>query len=147
MIYLAAVIILVLVVLIFLKKRPEKMQSHLDDIDTQEGFIKLYEDPLMKDLVFQTNGPRIFVVKAQVKSLHLKSSGEKVQVWNIRQGSNIASSVSDFYTNTVYTTPPHLRNANFNMDLVASVGPGEELKTNRLPSIKKVLVIIGDEDL
>lgn len=118
-------------------------------------FIRLHESFNLKNLVFDyepvfddpTSMYLRTVVKANIKSIDInlpkKNDGldsiRTVEIWNIYNGDNTASSESDFYN--MFTEPDFARRANdAKYKLITKVSAGNRIVLNVDEPIKKVFV-------
>lgn len=85
-----------------------------------------------------------FALRGDVKGIDVNLPiGEEsyIEIWNVRAGQTLASTASDFYENTIYTTPSYLRGVSPNLTLIARVRAGERYLSSDLPVIHKVLIV------
>jgi len=118
------------------------------------NYLRLYEDFPGNELLFDFSNPEPsdkdglkymrYVLRGNVKSMDINLVGgaktAHVRVWNIRDGRNNASLVSDFYENTVYTSPEARMWANENLDLLVDVSPGQRKKLDMTGPTNKILM-------
>ena len=118
--------------------------------------MRLFEDFDGLDLLYElaNDSPNMkylkYAIRAPVKSIDINlpntiktenGEGVHVELWNVREQKGLESSQSDFYENNIYTTLPYLRNVTGNLTKIAEVGPGQSLRMDHLPPIKKILIV------
>lgn len=148
-------VIVFLIVVMFLVSRSKTDTEHLVLPPTHgANYLRLYEDFSKNSILFEftnlkpdsSEGLKYMrhVLRGDVKAIdvNLISTAHlgRVRIWNIRNGRNNASSVSDFYENTVYTTPEGRMQAAENLDLLVDVSAGERRQLDMTGPVKKVLI-------
>lgn len=154
---LVLLIIIILILLWLASKQREKFAiTPIIKASGSTNYVKLYEDFAWKDLLYglSNSTPTMkylkYAIRAPVKSIDINlpnaivdAAGHpvKVELWNVRELKGLESSQSDFYENTIYTTPAYLRQVTGNLTKIADVGPGQRLKINDLSPIQKILIV------
>lgn len=135
-------VILVLLVLLFYYYRKEKLE-----VLPEENYVRLYDTfDLTGEPAYEVKGPVDikYAVKIPVKSIDVniaKDSDGYVELWNVRENNTLASSMSDFYENTIYTTPAYLRGVSPNLTLITRVYPGQRYTVSNPGKITRILVV------
>jgi hypothetical protein len=145
------VLIVLLLLIIYFYRGGKSGSERLEDGDVEGGGknrIRLYEDFNYKDLLYSSDLKFLkYELRGDVRAADIDLTGADagvfVELWNVRPDQTLASSVSDFYENTTYTTPDRLRGVSGNMVLIARVESGGQFKSNQLPLIRKVLIVCG----
>lgn len=139
------VIVILLLVTLFYFYNGKVVSENMES-GSESSYIKLYDNFEYKGSpAYSKVGPTEmkYAIKAQIKSVDIKvvDKDSYVELWNVREGQTLASSVSDFYTNTIYTTPSYLRGVSPNLKLIARVYGGEHFKSNNLPIIHRLMIV------
>ena len=144
------IIVLLLLLLLYLLTRNE----HYENVGPSP-YIRLYENFNQKDLVFNfdpllTDPTALYLkkmVKVNVKSVDLNiplkndelDPFRKIEIWNVYNGDNTASSESDFYDS--YTEPDFARRANdAKYKLLIDMKAGSRIKLNFREPVKKIFI-------
>jgi len=137
------VFIVVLILFLFYYSRSaEKLE-----IIPEENFVRLYDTfDQAGEPAYEVKGPVDikYAVKIPVKSIDVnigKGTDGYVELWNVREGNTLASSMSDFYENTIYTTPSYLRGVSPNLTLITRVYPGQRYTISNPGKITRILVV------
>jgi len=149
-----AIVIFLLLLLIFVLGGNENFVN--PTIQTKP-FVKLYEGFNQKDLIFVfqplLNDPAAlylkYIFKGNVKSVDINiplsndnlDNTRKVQIWNIYDGDNMASSESDFY-NTYTEGNISLRANPGKYKLLLDMCAGNRIKLNISEAVKKILIYV-----
>lgn len=151
-VWLAIIIILIIILILFNYYK----QEHYENPNIKpEPFIKLYERYNQKNLIFDfepllTSPDYLYlrkIVKANIKSIDLNiplhndgfDDTRTIEIWNIYDGNNTASSESDFYN--PYTEANFARRANSaKYKLLLKMNAGNRIKLNLTEPVKRVFI-------
>lgn len=142
MVELIIVILILIVLFIYFKSKSEQLTNEKATGDV--NYLKLYEDFDYNNLLYEMNGSGHvkYAIRAGVRSVDINIPGTGyVELWNVRPNNVLASTLSDTYENTIYTTPSRLRDVTGKLELIARVNSGERFKSTDLPRIKKILIV------
>lgn len=148
-------LIIVLFILLFIVFTKAIAENYTNPTIQPTPYVKLYESFNGKDMVFEfqpiLEDPSALyfrdIVKVNVKSmdLNLPLKGDDlddirtIEIWSLYDGSNIASSESDFYN--PFTEPDFARKANSaKYKLIVKMKAGQRIKLNVSEPIKKVFI-------
>lgn len=142
------IIILVLLIIYINFNKKENLE-----IKPNYPYIKLYENFYQNGLIFDFepfDDPSALyirkIIKANIKSIDLNiikhndglDDTRFIKIWNMDDGSNIASLETDFYN--PYTESDFARRANPKYELIVDIKPGERLTANFTIPIKKIFL-------
>jgi hypothetical protein len=150
LVYLAIVVIIIILILLM-----SPTENYTNPTIKPEPYIKLYERFNQKNMIFDfepllSNPTYMYlkkIVKADVKSIDLNmplkndnlDDVRRIQIWNIYDGDNTASSESDFYNS--YTESDFARKANdAKYKLLIDMKAGNRIKLNMAEPIKKLFI-------
>lgn len=146
-----AVLIVVIVMMIIMNRRSTEFLV-IPAVGNQ-GYVRFYSDFNMKDLLFKIeSGPDDkeykyikYDLKGDARSMDINipaagPPGRRVDIWARYSESVIGTSLSDFYN--IYNIPEYDYGAHPNLQLVASVLPGQRFQSDNIVPSKRFLISV-----